>query len=455
MNTILVVDDEESICNLLFKIFKNDYNVLVVHNGKDALNEIKIKEIDVVLLDQNMPGYSGIETLTLIKQFDETVPVIMITAYGKIELTVKSMKLGANDYIEKPFDPKKIRLAVFKALEIRTLNKEVEHLRSELVEKNSFQNIIGQSPLIQNVFHLINNVSDTDIPVLITGESGTGKELAARAIHYTGSRKNMPFVPINCAAIPDQLLESELFGYEKGAFSGAISSKKGKIELANNGTLFLDEIGDMAERTQAKLLRFLQDSKFERLGGVDSIQVNVRFLSATNKNIDNLMSKNVFREDLYYRINAVEIDLPSLSCRKEDIVLLTEHFIKKYNKRYNYKIEGAKPEFMQLLMDYDWPGNIRELENVIQSAMVLSTDNTLAPDSLPKKFNRFKKSLENPDNIDDDGPDLTTQIEELEKILIKDALDKANNNRTQASKYLKISLRNLQYKIKKYGMADQ
>lgn len=453
MDTILVVDDEKNICSLINKIFKNEYNVLMVGNGKDALENIKSKEIDLVLLDQNMPGFSGLETLEMIKKLDDKIPVIMITAYGRIEYTVKAMKLGANDYIEKPFDTKKMKIAISHALEIRKLSIEVEHLRSELDEKYSFHSIVGKSPVMQDVYKLINSVANSDISVLVLGESGTGKELVARAIHHSGNYKHLPFVPINCAAIPDQLLESELFGYEKGAFSGAMITKKGKIEMADGGTLFLDEIGDMAEQTQAKLLRFLQDGQFSRVGGVDTIHVNVRIISATNKNVDVLMSKGQFREDLYFRINAVQIELPSLTDRKEDILILTNHFIEKFNKQYDSQIKGVEHEAMQSILNYDWPGNVRELENTIQSAMILSNGELLIANVLPKRMKRHAEtpSAANGATIGDEI-NLNKHVEDMEITLINNALEKADQNRTHAAKILQISLRNLQYKIKKYGI---
>ncbi len=450
MKTILVVDDEENICRLISKIFKNDYHIIMLQSGEKALEKIKSESVDVVLLDQNMPVLSGIDTLQMIKEYDKNIPVIMITAYARIELSVKSIKLGANDYIEKPFDTGKLKLAVLRALEIRYLNKEVEQLRSELIEKYSFQNIIGKSQLMKDMYQLIHNVSTTDISVLILGESGTGKELAARAIHYSSNHKKSPFVPINCAAIPDQLLESELFGYEKGAFSGAMNMKKGKIEMADGGTLFLDEIGDMAERTQAKLLRFLQDGKFVRVGGVDTIQVNVRIISATNKNLEERMLNHDFREDLYYRINGVQIELPSLSSRREDIHLLVTHFIDEFNSQYKLNKKGVAPDAMQILLDYSWPGNVRELKNAIQSAMILSTEDMVNSDNLPKKIKNNGWAVSKKTNNNEMA--FNDQIEELEKELICVALEKTNNNRTQASKLLKISLRNLQYKIKKHDI---
>ncbi|MGR3177444.1 MAG: sigma-54-dependent transcriptional regulator [Candidatus Anammoxibacter sp.] len=450
-NTILVVDDEENVCRLIETIFKKDFNVLAVHNGEAALEEIKRQDIDVVLLDQNMPDCTGIGILKDIKQYDENIPIIMITAYGKIELAVEAMKLGAKEYIEKPFDPKKIKIAVMHALEVGKLTKELEHARSELTEKYSFQNMIGKSKPMQKVYELIENIANTNISVLITGESGTGKELAARAIHYSGNYKNSPFIAINCAAIPDQLLESELFGYEKGAFSGATTTKKGKIEMADGGTLFMDEIGDMAMNAQAKLLRFLQDGRFERVGSVDTIQVNTRIISATNKDIDWLIEENRFREDLYFRINGIQIELPALNRRKDDILLLTNHIIEKCNLDYGKKIKGIEPKALQQLLNYDWPGNIRELENTIKSSMVLSQGELLEFASLPKKVKGCMVS-EPYCNCNDEDLSFDLEIESMEKSLIKDALERSQNNRTHAAGILQISLRKLQHKIKKYGL---
>ena len=450
-NTIVVVDDEISICGLLNKILRKNYDVVTVNTGEAALNELEVGKVDLVLLDQNMPGCGGIETLEKIKQFDDKIPVIMMTAYGKIELSVRAIKLGAYDYIEKPFDPDKLKIVVSNAVNIRNLSREVALLRSELIERYSFRNIIGKSQAMQGVYQLISSISDTDIPVLITGESGTGKELAARAIHYGDNYKKIPFVPINCAAIPDHLLESELFGYEKGAFSGATTVKKGKVELADGGTLFLDEIGDMAENAQAKLLRFLQDGMFERLGGLRSIQVNVRIISATNKDIEWLIDEGAFRKDLYYRINGVQIELPTLESRKEDIPILIDSFIEKYNSNYGDKVKNVESEAMKLLLNYNWPGNIRELESTIQSAIILSKNGSIDLASLPKRILKHQEDTLSNDHLGSDLP-FELRIEETEKSLIKGALDQSGNNRTKAAKLLQMSLRNLQYKIKKYGV---
>ena len=453
-NTILIVDDEENMCLLLSKILRNDFQVLTVNKGDDALNVIKEKDIDLVLLDQNMPELGGLDTLKLITQYDNYIPVIMITAYGRVSFAVEAMKLSAKDYIEKPFDPKKTRNAVAHALEIRNLNTQIKQLRSELIERNKFNNIISKSTSMSDIFKLIENVASTDISVLITGASGTGKELVARAVHYSGNYKNRPFIAINCAAIPDQLLESELFGYEKGAFSGAANRKIGKIEMADQGTLFLDELGDMNGNTQAKLLRFLQDGKFERVGGLNTIQVHTRIISATNKDIKELLKLKHLREDLYFRINGIHIELPPLSARIEDILLLTTHFIEKFNPDFEKNIKGVKPEAKQLLLDYDWPGNIRELQMAIKSAMALSTDEFIEAVNLPKSITDYQVLQPiNNDNVPLDSFD--NKIGKMEISLIKDALGKSQNNRTHAAKLLKVSLRKLHHKMNKYGLQSK
>ena len=449
-NTILIVDDAKNICSLLHKIFKKDYDVLCLQTGEDALNAIETNTIDLVLLDQNMPGCGGIETLKRIKLFDNKIPVIMMTAFGKIELSVTAIKLGANDYIEKPFDPDKIKIAVSNAISIRNLSNEVEHLHSELTQKYCFQNIIGKSPVMQTIYQRISSVSNENISVLITGESGTGKELAARAIHYNGKYKETPFIPINCAAIPESLLESELFGYERGAFNEAKKTKKGKVEMADGGTLFLDEIGDMAKNMQAKLLRFLQDGKFERVGGTETIQVNARIISATNKDIEGLIEKMEFRKDLYFRINGVEIELPTLNRRLEDIPLLINKFVEEFNSNHNKQIKGIVPETLQSLLNYDWPGNVRELESTIQGAIILSNGEMIDSRGLPKRILNCQKDLKIENRI---APEMSFEciIEETEKSLIKKALEKTENNRTKAARLLQMSPRNLRYKINKYG----
>ncbi|MGR3319632.1 MAG: sigma-54-dependent transcriptional regulator [Candidatus Anammoxibacter sp.] len=451
MQTILVIDDEKYISLLISKIFRDSYHVLIAENGEEALKIVETQTVDIVLLDQNLPGMDGLEILKRFRQLNDRIPVIMITGHGTISLSVKAMKLGASDYITKPFDPDEMSIVVAKALQVKELEDEVKQLHSELNEKYSFHNIIGKSRQMQEIFQLISSVACTDISVLITGESGTGKELVAKALHFNGNNKNAPFVAINCAAIPEQLLESELFGYEKGAFSGAINNKKGKVELADKGTLFLDEIGDMTEKTQAKLLRFLQNGQFERVGGTEHIQVNARIIAATNKDIECMLEEGSFRKDLYYRINGMTIELPSLVKRKEDVPLLIDHFIKKFNPDYDDRIKGINSDAMRLLLSYDWPGNIRELENTIQSAMALTKGKLVTTIALPNRIKNFQKAepLVEP-NIVNGNRSLNSAVEDLEKAKIAYALKSANNNRTETARLLNMSLRNLHYKIKKY-----
>jgi len=396
-----------------------------------------------VLLDQRLPDADGTEVLKEIKRLSPEVPVIMLTAYGTVKSSVKAMKLGAFDYIEKPYDIEEVKLTIANALKLRMLEEEINHLRLELKEKYALSGIIGKSKAMQDVFRLIKDIAPLDITVLITGETGTGKELVARAIHYNSSRANGPFVAVNCAAIPENLLESELFGYEKGAFTGAVKRKKGKIELAERGTLFLDEIGDMPSELQAKLLRFLEDRTFERLGGEENIKANVRIVAATNQDLTLAIKERRFREDLYFRLNTVTIYLPPLRKRLEDIPLLAEHFVQQYNQNFKKDVKGISPEALSLLMQYDWPGNVRELKHVIERAVALCRGEMVTPKDL---------ALEPKEELGEEIYDLNRILERHEKAAIKKALMQTGYNKTKAAQLLGISLRSLQYKVKKYGL---
>lgn len=443
MRTLLIVDDDEAIRRSLAISFRKKFQILEAATGNEALEAVRETPIDIVLLDQRLPDADGTEVLREIKKLSPQVPVIMLTAYGTVKSSVKAMKLGAFDYIEKPYDIEEVKLTVANALKLRTLEEEVNQLRLELKEKYALSGIIGKSKAMQDVFRLIKDIAPLDITVLITGETGTGKELVARAIHYNSARANGPFVAVNCAAIPENLLESELFGYEKGAFTGAVKRKKGKIELAEGGTLFLDEIGDMPSELQAKLLRFLEDRTFERLGGEQTIKANVRIVAATNHDLTLDIKEKRFREDLYFRLNTITIYLPPLRKRWEDVPLLVEHFIQAYNESFKKNIKGISPEALSLLIQQEWPGNVRELKHVIARAVALCRGEMITPKDL---------ALETKEALGEEIYDLNRILERHEKAAIRKALMQTGYNKTKAAQLLGISLRSLQYKIKKYGL---
>jgi len=385
--TILIADDEANIRRVLEAVLsKEGFEVITAENGKRALDAVSTNTaIDVLVSDLIMPDINGVELLEAARQINPSISVIMITAHGTIKSAVDAMRLGAFDYIAKPFDLDELKVVVKKALERRHLIDENRELRQQLKTRYRFDNIVGTSSKMQEVFRLVERVADTRASVLIRGESGTGKELIARAIHFNSSRAQSPFVPVVCIALSEQLLESELFGHEKGAFTGAISQKPGRFEMAHGGTLFLDEIGDIPGKVQMKLLRILQEREFERVGGTKTIRVDVRVVTATNQDLENAVKEGKFREDLYYRLQVVQIIIPPLRDRLDDIPLLVEHFIDKYAKDNGKSVRYASPEALELMMNYRWPGNVRELENAIERAIVLADADVhlITPDLLP------------------------------------------------------------------------
>lgn len=443
MNTLLIVDDDQAIRRSLALSFRREFQILEAATGKETLDVIAKTSVDIVLLDQRLPDADGTELLGKIKKLSPDVPVVMLTAYGTVKASVKAMKLGAFDYIEKPYDIEEVKITVANALKLKDLKEEVERLRLELNKEYALSRMIGKSKVMQEVFRLIKDIAPLDITVLITGETGTGKELAARAIHYNSPRSNRPFIPINCAAIPDELLESELFGHERGAFTGAIKRKRGKIELAEGGTIFLDEIADMPSKLQAKLLRFLEDKTFERLGGEVISKANARIITATNQDLTLAIKQGHFREDLYFRLNTIMIHLPPLRKRLEDIPVLVEHFVQAYNKNFRKNIKGISPEALSLLMQHEWPGNVRELKHVIERAVALCRGDMITPSDL---------ALETKEGLGGEAFDLNRIIERHEKVAIKRALTQTGYNKTKAAQLLGISLRSLQYKIKRYDL---
>jgi len=406
-------------------------------NGLEALKRLEEEDYSLVLLDLKMPGLNGIETLKKIREFDINLPIIMISAYGSISEAVEAMKLGALDYLIKPFDIEELKIIVERAIKQYELRVENIYYREEEEKRFNFDEIIGKSKAIKRVLEMVKSVSVTPATVLITGESGTGKELIARAIHKNSPGNKNPFVVVNCVAFSSHLLESELFGHEKGAFTGAISKRIGRFEMAKGGTIFLDEIGEIDPVIQTKLLRFLQEKEFERVGSSKSIKVDVRILSATNLDLKKKAEDNNFRQDLYYRLNVFNIEVPSLRERKEDIPLLVEHFIHKYDKILNKKVEEISPQAMELLLNYDYPGNIRELENILERSMIMAKNNIM---------DETYFAFINKENFSEKKGTL----KEVEKELIIKYLIQKKSNRTKTAELLGISRRNLQNKIKEY-----
>jgi len=450
METILIVDDEKNYLVVLEALLGAEgYEIVTANDGKAALATVREADLDMVITDMKMPGMSGMELLEECKRIKPELPVIMMTAFGTIEMAVEAMKKHAYDYIQKPFENEQLKLTVKKALENYRLIKENKLLTEALSDRYRYGNIIGKSKPVLKVFDLIDKVSRSKASVLITGSSGTGKELVAKAIHYQGPRKDRPFISINCGALTETLLESELFGHEKGAFTGAVAMKKGRFELADEGTLFLDEVGEMPPSLQVKLLRVLQEMEFERVGGTRTIEVDVRVLSASNRNIKEDVSNGAFREDLYYRLNVIHIDVPSLQERIDDIPLLVRHFIKKFQDNGIEKKIELSPEVWKAFYSYPWPGNVRELENVIERAVVLHSGETITIDVLPEQLAGTKPEFDVERFIPPNVP-LQKALEEIEERLVRRALAQFNNVQAHAAKNLGITKSLIQHKMKKY-----
>jgi len=445
---ILVIDDDQSLCRVIsFYLSEEGYEVQLCHEGNTGMEIFKKFEPDLLICDIKLPGKDGFSILDAVLKERPDCPVIMITAHGTVEDAVKAMKNGACDYILKPFNKDDLKITVDKAIRMSDLVSENTYLRKELEEKYSFENIAGKSPEMLKIFRMISQVCSTDSNILILGESGTGKELVARAIHYNSPRKKHPFIAINASAIPDNLIESELFGHKKGAFTGAAGDKKGKFQLAHEGTIFLDEIGDMKQELQVKLLRVIQEKEIDIVGGTMPVKIDVRLIAATNKNLEEEVKEGRFREDLFYRLNVIAIELPPLRARKSDLPFLVQFLIKKYAP--HGKITGVTKEVMDIFEKYYWPGNVRELENVIERGIVLSEGNLIDKDCLPGKM---LDSLEKIKKIHIDWPEEGISLEELEKDLIKQALLRANNNQTRAAELLSITRSALIYRMEKHGL---
>ena len=445
---ILVVDDDEQMQFMLREALgARGFEVEVAPSAEKALEVLGERAFDVVLLDIRLEGMSGLDALPRILALDPTLPVVIMTGHGSREAAIQAIEAGAYDFFEKPFKIEELTIVLRRALERRSLLRKVDQLE----ERVSFENIIGQSGAMQAVLRLVRKVVATDVTVLICGESGTGKELIAQAIHYNSPRRDKPFVRLNCVAIPDSLLESELFGHERGAFTGAVARKLGKFELANGGTIFLDEIGDMSLHTQAKILRVLQEREFERVGGSETIKIDVRIVAATNKNLARAVEEGSFREDLYYRLNVFSINLPPLRERKEDIPPLVEHFVRRNVVELGKPLVGFTAEAMNILLAYDWPGNVRELENYVQRAAVMAESEFIGPECLPPHLLTFKPKVQEELELEP-GRSLDEMLEGVERKLIRAALQRTGGVQSRAAKLLGITERSLWHRIKKLGI---
>ncbi len=449
--TILVVDDEPGARQSLEVILEDDYRVLSAESGREALKVLQRESIDLILLDVNMPDMDGLEVLCKIKEQDDEMDVIMVSALNLARKAVDSIRLGAYDYITKPYEPEDILSTVHRAISKQKLNRELDFLRREVETVRGFDQIISQNKAMLEIFELVKKVGYTSTNILIIGESGTGKELIARAIHRQGSRKNGPFVAVNCAAIPPELMESEMFGHERGAFTGAHTRTIGKFEYANGGTLFLDEISALRSDLQAKLLRVLQEREIERIGSNKPIKVDIRVISATNTNLEDSILSGKFRQDLFFRLNVVPISIPPLRERREDIPLLAKHFLNKFNLSFNKRISGFSDKAMDVLLRYHWHGNIRELENLIERIIVLSKGNDpIELEDIPLEILMSSGKATKDDKLSKAG--LIKTREEFEKRLILNVLEATRWNQTEAAKILKISRTYLIQKAKQFGI---
>lgn len=453
---ILVVDDEESIREFLEIMLKKEgYEITLAEDGLRAKDLLAKKSFDMIISDLQMPGMTGIELLKHVKDTSPEIVFMMITAFGTTENAVEAMKMGAYDYITKPFKIDEVRLNIQNALRSKNLETENRSLRKELKQEYSFQNMIGNAPVMHQIFDMIKRVSQTPTNVLITGESGTGKEVVAKSIHFNGPLKDRPFVTVNCGAIPENLMESEMFGHKKGSFTGAITDKVGMFEVADGGTLFLDEVGELPLSIQVKLLRAIQERVIRRVGATDDMKVDVRIIAATNRNLEEMVKSGTFREDLYYRLNVINIKTPSLRERKDDIPLLAQHFLRKYNERLNKNIQSISTEAMEMIIKYNFPGNVRELENLIERTVALEAGATILPESLPPMVNTpsgRKMASSNEIEVTEDGLELDKVMGQIEKELLVKAIHAAGGIKKRAAKLLNISFRSMRYRIEKYNL---
>ena len=449
---ILLVDDDADIRETMVTLLTmNDYSVTSVADGQSAIEEVKKEKFNIVITDLMMPKMTGIDVIKNLKAIDPDLQCIVITGYATVSTAVDAMKAGAYDYLMKPFNGTEVLMLLKRVMELQDLQAENSQLKRTLNQRYGYENLIGNSEGIQMVCSLIEKVAETDSTILILGESGTGKELVARTIHYNSPRKNKPLIPINCGAIPETLLESELFGHEKGAFTGASTTRIGRFELADGGTIFLDEIGDMSPTLQVKLLRVLQQREFERVGGVRTIKVDVRIIAATNIDLEHAVHEGKFREDLYYRLNVIPVVIPPLRERADDIPLLMDHFLSHFNKTKKRDIKGFSPAAMDILISYPWPGNIRELENLVERLIILKGNGTICPDDLPDKF--ISHTLNNEGalhiTLPETGVNLKDVVEEFENNLILQAMQKAQGVKNKAAQLLSLNRTTLVEKLKK------
>ena len=448
---ILLADDDKNAADGLRKILIQDgYDTSCVYTGNDALDLIDTEHFDIVITDMKLPDISGISIIEKVKKKDPNIPVIMITAFSSLQTAIDAMKKGADDYLTKPVNIEELELILKKIWEKQLLIFQNKELRQQLDDKYSFSGFIGNTPEMQNVFKTITEIAPTAASVLIYGETGTGKELVAHAIHHNGDRKDKPFIALHCASLSEGVLESELFGHEKGAFTGAVNLRRGRFELADSGTLFLDEIGELNLHVQIKLLRVLETGCFERVGGEDTLESDVRIIAATNKDLEEEIKEGRFREDLYYRLNVINLELPPLRERREDIGLLVDSFLVKYAAKNKKDIKGFSSQSSRILSNYDWPGNVRELENAVERAVVMARNEFIEPGNLPSNISQsLRKTKKDTFRI----PSGTT-MKEIEKKVILDALQTTNGSKSKAAKILGISTRKIEYKIKEWSTEE-
>ncbi len=448
---ILLVDDDTNTANGLRKILIQDgYDTLCAYTGNDAINLIESERFDIVITDMKLPDISGFSIIEKAKKKDVDMPVVMITAFSSLQTAIDAMKKGADDYLTKPVNIDELELILKKICEKQLLVLQNRELRQQLHDKYDFPGLIGNTPEMQLVFKTITDIAPTVATVLICGETGTGKELVANAIHYNSDRRNKSFIALHCASLSEGVLESELFGHEKGAFTGAMSQRRGRFELADGGSLFLDEVGEMNMHVQIKLLRVLETGRFERVGGEKTLESDVRIIAATNKDLEKEIKEGRFREDLYYRLNVINLGLPSLRERREDIGLLMDRFLLKYAAKNKKDIKGFSPQSVKMFSNYDWPGNVRELENAVERAVVMSKKELIEPDNLPSNINQSTRKLRKDTFRIPSG----TTMKEIEKKIILETLQTTNGSKSKAAKILGISTRKIEYKIKEWSQEE-
>ncbi|MGA7723039.1 MAG: sigma-54 dependent transcriptional regulator [Ignavibacteriaceae bacterium] len=453
---VFIVDDEQAISKLLSYWVKDKwkYDVEIFSNGEDVLRRLNVRP-DLILLDIMLPGINGIDVLKRVKQLDENLPVIMLSAQGSIEVAVDALRLGAFDYFSKPIDIQHLEPAVKNAIKSYDLQRELESLKENVKKEYSFDNMISADGRMQDVFKLVTKVLNNEITVLVYGESGTGKELIARAIHYNGKRKDKPFIVVNCASIPRELLESELFGHEKGSFTGAHQRKLGKFELANGGTIFLDEVGELEMLLQAKLLRVIQEREFERVGGTELIKTDVRIISATNRDLKLAVEKKEFREDLFYRLNSFPISIPPLRFRRGDILVLAQHFLDSFNKKLGKSVKGFSKKAVKLIYEYNWPGNIREMENMIERCLIICEKDMIDVDDLPSQIRVSEPAGDANINGFLFSDDTIIPFEKLKEESIRHALKITNGNIVEAAKKLQLGRATIYRLMEKYNIENR